>query len=566
MSIWRGNIADRLFGKIQDIGVENRFMAAGAFFSAITTLTGTIINLLINLKWSVTLTTAFGVIIYSGLYYILRFRKWFFFSKWFITIFSFFYIDVLWLQNYGSQGPILYVLMVLYSMLLFIFDSRQQLIISGIYILNIACLFTLEFTQPALFGVYPDETSRIIDNYTAFILYIVLISILVVSVKEGYILEKERAVQSDRLKSAFLANMSHEIRTPMNAIVGFSQLAEASNDETKRNEYIQIVQDNAMYLLQLIDDIIDISKIESGQLDIHHSTFSLSDLFREVEVIIRQQLIKYEKPALVLKVEIPDEAISITSDRVRIKQILINLLNNAVKHTEQGQLVYGVRIQSMYFEFFVRDTGSGIEPQHQDKIFDRFYKVEQPYSETVQRGTGIGLSIVKNLIGLLGGKIWFHSIPGQGTDFFFTIPRVKAKGLAYTVNNTRHELRGSWSGKTILIADDEYHSYLFLKEVLSKTGVEILYARNGQEALQICLSPSRIDLVLMDMKMPVMDGKEATRQIKSMHPSLPVIAQTAYASYEDKLMAQDAGCDDFIAKPILVGALLEKMDHFLMKA
>lgn len=566
MSIWRGNIADRLFGKIQDIGVENRFMAAGAFFSALTTLTGTIINLLINLKWFVTLTTAFGVIIYSGLYYILRFRKWFFFSKYFITIFSFFYIDLLWLQNYGSQGPILYVLMVLYSMLLFIFDSRQQLVISGIYILNIACLFTLEFTQPSLFGVYPDETSRIIDNYSAFMLYMVLISILVVSVKEGYLLEKERAVQSDRLKSAFLANMSHEIRTPMNAIVGFSQLAEASNDETKRNEYIQIVQDNSMYLLQLIDDIIDISKIESGQLDIHQTTFSLSDLFREVEVIIRQQLIKYEKTGLVLKVEIPDEAISITSDRVRIKQILINLLNNAVKHTVQGQLVYGVRIQAMYFEFFVRDTGSGIEPQHQDKIFDRFYKVEQPYSETIQRGTGIGLSIVKNLIGLLGGRIWFHSIPGKGTDFFFTIPRVKAKGLAYTVNNTRHELRGSWSGKTILIADDEFHSYLFLKELLSKTGAEILYARNGQEALQICLSQSRVDLVLMDMKMPVMDGKEATRQIKSMHPALPVIAQTAYASYEDKLMAQDAGCDDFIAKPILVGALLEKMDHYLMKA
>ncbi len=566
MSIWRGNIADRLFGRIQDIGVENRFMAAGAFFSALTTLTGTIINLLINLKWSVRLTTAFGVLIYSCLYYVLRFRKWFLFSKWFITIFSFLFIDVLWIQNYGSQGPILYVLMVLYSMLLFIFDSRQQLVISVIYILNIACLFTLEFTQPSWLGFYPDETSRIIDNYTAFLLYIVLISILMVSVKEGYILEKERAVQSDKLKSAFLANMSHEIRTPMNAIVGFSQLAEASSDESKRNEYIQIVQNNAMYLLQLIDDIIDISKIESGQLDIHHTTFSLSDLFREVELIIKQQLIKYEKPYLLLKVEIPDEGLSITSDRVRIKQILINLLNNAAKHTEQGELMYGVRLSNGYFEFFVSDTGSGIELQHQDKIFDRFYKVEQPYSETIQRGTGIGLSIVKNLVDLLGGKIWFNSIPGKGTDFFFTIPRVRGKGLSYTVNNSRHELRGSWSGKTILIADDEFHSYLFLKEVLSKTGAEILYARNGEEALQICRSQSGIDMVLMDMEMPVLDGKAATRQIKSINPALPVIAQTAYASYEDKMMAQEAGCDDFIAKPILVGALLEKMDHFLMKA
>ncbi len=566
MSIWRGNLADRLFGKIQDIGVENRFMAAGAFFSALTTLTGTIINILINLKWYVTLTTAFGVLIYSTLYYFLRIRKWFFFCKWFITIFSFIYIDVLWLQNYGSQGPILYVLMVLYSMLLFIFDSRQQLIISGIYILNIACLFTLEFTQPSWLGFYPDETSRVIDNYTAFMLYIVLISILMISVKEGYKLEKERAVQSDRLKSAFLANMSHEIRTPMNAIVGFSQLAEASSDESKRNEYIQIVQDNAMYLLQLIDDIIDISKIESGQLDIHHTTFSLSDLFREVKVIIRQQLIKYEKPDLALKVEMPDEGLSITSDRVRIKQILINLLNNAVKHTEQGELVYGVRLNNGYFEFFVSDTGSGIEPQHHDKIFDRFYKVELPYSETIQRGTGIGLSIVKNLTELLGGKIWFNSILGKGTDFFFTIPQVRAKGLSYTANNTKHELRGSWSDKTILIADDEFHSYLFLKEVLSKTGAVVLYARNGQEALQMCRSHSGVDLVLMDMKMPVMDGKAATRQIKLMVPTLPVIAQTAYASYEDKLMAQEAGCDDFIAKPILVGVLLEKMDHFLMKA
>ena len=563
MNRW-DNIGDRLFGVSLTIGVENKFLTAGAFFSVLTAAIGTVANLIIGLGLSMVLGTAAGVICYAVLYYLLRFKRWYTLGKWLMTFFSFFYIDLLWFQNYGSSGPILYILMVLYSMLLFIFERKQQLIITLIYIVNIVALFYLEYTHRGLLGGYPDASSRIIDNYSSFAIYVILISWLIISIKASYKFERERAVQSDRLKSAFLANMSHEIRTPMNAIIGFSQLAESNADEKKRQEYMQVVQDNAMYLLQLIDDIIDISKIESGQLDLHVSTFQLGDLFREVEVVIRQQLLKFEKQNLELEFVIPSAEIRITTDRLRVKQILINLLNNALKHTSDGSLVYGARLLPGSFEFFVSDTGSGIEPEHQPRVFERFYKVETIDSKVIQRGTGIGLAIVKNLVELLGGSIWFNSVPGKGTDFFFTIPqKIEVMISSAMQDRASSALKGSWDGKCILIAEDDSHSYLFLKEVLSRTGVRILYAANGEEAVRHCQRNNGIDLVLMDVKMPVLNGLEATRLIKSMRPDLPVIAQTAYASEADRDKVREAGCDDFISKPILVGKLLMTLDTYM---
>jgi PAS domain S-box-containing protein len=379
----------------------------------------------------------------------------------------------------------------------------------------------------------------------------------------------EQAEESDRLKSAFLANMSHEIRTPMNGIIGFADLLNNPNLESEKlTKYAEIININGKHLLSIINDIIDISKIESGQVVINESTIDIKTMFEELASFFSTY--RYRKPdvKINLKLKLKADDSLIYGDEVKLKQILNNLISNALKFTEEGYVDFGCRLVQQdnkpYLLFIVADTGIGISKTNQTLIFERFRQVDFN-SERRFGGTGLGLPISKAYVELMGGKIWVDSDVARGARFYFTIPfkKVKSSETENSLNQDSHVLTYNWHNKLILIAEDEDTNFFFLNEILNLTGAEVIQAHNGKEAIKLCKENESINLVLMDIKMPVLNGYEATRKIKEMRPELPVIAQTAFAFSDDLQKALEAGCDDYIAKPILKEYLLEKLDHFM---
>lgn len=377
---------------------------------------------------------------------------------------------------------------------------------------------------------------------------------------------KERAEESDELKSAFLANMSHEIRTPMNAILGFATLIRNRVlNEDKRRDYIDLINSNCRQLLHIITDIIDISKIEAGQISILNKNFLLNKMLNDLFLNYSNQIEVLRKPIkLILKPGLKNEESAVFTDKVRLEQILSNLLSNALKFTEKGTIELGYTIDRRRdIVFYVKDTGIGITPDEQKIIFDRFRQVSTSYNK-LYGGTGLGLSISKGLTEKLGGRIWVESELGKGSCFFFNMPYKpginleKPQEIDYTVEY-------NWTGKTILIAEDEEVNYSLLETILSPTGACILRAKTGLEAIKRCESETRLNLVLMDIKMPDLDGLEATRRIKAIRKNLPIIAQTAYAMSTDEENCLSSGCDDYISKPLRIDDLLKKIDHFLKR-
>jgi PAS domain S-box-containing protein len=375
---------------------------------------------------------------------------------------------------------------------------------------------------------------------------------------------KERAEESDELKSAFLANMSHEIRTPMNAILGFATLIRNRVlSEEKRRDYIDLINANCRQLLHIITDIIDISKIEAGQISIMNKNFQLNKMMNDLYLNYNSQLEVLRKPIkLILKAGLKNEDSALFTDKIRLEQILSNLLSNALKFTENGSIEFGYFIdQRKDIVFYVKDTGIGLTPDEQKIIFDRFRQVSTSYNK-LYGGTGLGLSISKGLTEKLGGRIWVESEYGKGSCFYFNLPYKpgisidKPQEIDYSVEY-------NWTGKTILIAEDEEVNYSLLDTILKPTGVCILHAKTGFEAIRFCTAETRINLVLMDVKMPDLDGLEATRRIKNVRKNLPIIAQTAYAMSTDEENCLRAGCDDYISKPLRIDEMLKKIDHYI---
>ncbi len=381
---------------------------------------------------------------------------------------------------------------------------------------------------------------------------------------------KEKAVESDHLKSAFLANMSHEIRTPMNGIVGFADLVKNRNISSgKRNKYLDIIVDRSKHLLNIINDIIDISKIEAGEINIIKKEFNLNKMLRKLYSFFESeiQIKDFRGVELRLKSGLEDNNSIIYTDAVRLQQILTNLISNAFKFTKEGFIEYGYTITDKEtLDFYVTDTGIGLSDKEQKIIFDRFRQGENPDNELTQ-GTGLGLSISKGLIELLGGKIWVKSKKGSGSTFYFSIPyktidktRSERTGKKEKINNN-HILEG----KTILIVEDDDTSFYFLKEILNETNVKLLWVKEGAEAIKVCRENSGIDLVLMDIELPMMNGYEAAQNIKKVRKDLPVIAETAFALAGEKEKAMNAGCDDYLSKPIDKDILIKKIKRLLRK-
>jgi len=366
---------------------------------------------------------------------------------------------------------------------------------------------------------------------------------------------KEKAEESDRLKSAFLANMSHEIRTPMNSIIGFSSLMTSKDllQET-RERYSHLVLSAGEHLLRIIDDIIDIAKIESNQLVIKISGQDLFSLLDEVyEYYLQSDILKQKNN---LKLIFSKKYLSgnpvFNTDPVRFKQILNNLVSNAIKNTDEGYVEFGIcsiDSEKHLITFFVKDTGVGIPTESREIIFERFVRLK---GKNFIPGTGLGLSITKGIIHLMKGNIRLESEPGAGTTFFFSLPYGEnpvKKPVPSVPNQSCHipELKG----KLVYIAEDDDPSFLYLQEILAITNARIFHVTEGKKLIEM-VKKEVPDLVLIDINMPEMNGLEAVRELRNLDYKFPVIAQTAYALPEEKSNCLDAGCSDYIPKPINV--------------
>lgn len=376
---------------------------------------------------------------------------------------------------------------------------------------------------------------------------------------------KYKAEESDRLKTAFLSNMSHEIRTPMNAIVGFSDLL---SDDTlsveDRRDFIAQINQGADDLMRLIDDIIDIAKIEAGQVNVHIAECFIRDLYKELHLMFLQNIKRSGKEhvAISVKWEWPVSELAIYTDPFRLKQILVNLLGNAVKFTEEGEIVLGIEEHPEGILFYVKDSGIGIREEKQKVIFHRFMQGHENKTK-LYGGTGLGLAISKNLTEILGGRIGLDSVSGEGSTFWFVLPRNEVP-LKYeaALRAPVSELK-SWEGKKVLIAEDDHSNYYFLYEALKDTGVTILWAKDGEETLALFREHLDLSLVLMDINMPLLNGYECATIIKKERPDLPVVAQTAYAMSGEREISRQAGCDDYLSKPIKVKELLDTMAYLM---
>jgi signal transduction histidine kinase/CheY-like chemotaxis protein len=362
---------------------------------------------------------------------------------------------------------------------------------------------------------------------------------------------KEKAEESDRLKSAFLANMSHEIRTPMNGIMGFSQvLLESDFSEEKRKKFLEIIHSRSRHLLQIINDIVDISKIEANQFDIHTEEFCLNDMLHELYETYQTDKTSYGKEHLEIQLEkgLNKQQSYINSDVKRLRQILTNLISNALKFTEKGKVQFGYRLQDdQTLLFYVNDTGFGISRENQKYIFERFRQIDDS-SNRLNEGTGLGLTISKSLVELLGGSLWVESTKGKGSTFYFTIPynHQKTEKMGDKSNSKDSY---NWKGKKILVIEDDPTSQEFIKEVLKPTEAELIFSETGEKGLQK-YEEQDFDLILMDIRLPGEDGIEITRKIRQRDNDIRIIAQTAYAMSEDRKKCMDAGADNYISKPI----------------
>ena len=375
-------------------------------------------------------------------------------------------------------------------------------------------------------------------------------------------LAKEKAEASDKLKTTFLNNISHEVRTPLNGILGFAEIMSQTDlSEEEKRVSLSMLFESSDRLLNTITNYMDISLITSGTMSIYKKDFSPEQVLREI-FPKNKMLCSLKNLDLSLNIPEQTEEISISSDADILRKVLIHLLSNAIKFTEKGIIKYGFTVHKTELEFFIKDTGIGIGEESLNNVFEHFVKEDRgPLKMT--EGSGLGLSISKGLIELLGGKIWVESEKGKGSGFYFTIPYEKE--LKNHINSpVAGRKKKIVKAKSILIAEDDETNFFYLNALLKQnTSAEIIHASNGKEAIEKFQQNPDIGLILIDIKMPVMDGLEATRYIKAINPDIPVIAITAYAMAGDEARMIDAGCDYYLSKPINKKLLFEKMAEYI---
>jgi two-component system, sensor histidine kinase len=381
-------------------------------------------------------------------------------------------------------------------------------------------------------------------------------------------LAKAKADRANEYNSQLLVNMSHEIRTPVNSILGFADLITnpGVNDEDKK-KYLQYIGSSSQNLLFLIDEILEHSRFEAGGISINITTVEIVSFCKELFASFQELNRISNKGSLAFSLDLDQEIeeCHLYTDSQRLRQILSNLLNNAFKYTINGAVKFGFKLKETDIQFFIIDSGIGIPNENINEIFDRFKRVPGS-QESLINGSGLGLFISKNLIELLGGHIWVRSEYGIGSEFWFSIPLKKAEtGKRAIMEHSDTHLPDNidWKSKTILIAEDEELNFLFLKECLRQTGVKIIWAKTGRESIEMASENPNIDLVLMDIRMPDIDGFQATKKIKSIRPHLPLIIQTACTLSDESKRSRKEGCDEFITKPINRVLLLTTISIYL---
>ena len=378
--------------------------------------------------------------------------------------------------------------------------------------------------------------------------------------------ERNRAEQSDKLKSAFLANMSHEIRTPLNAIVGFSDLLMVTEDQEEKEDFIQIINANNELLLKLINDILDLSKIEAGSVELKYEDFDLAVYFNELAASMHRRVVN---PQVRLVPMNPYETCTVRLDKNRLAQILTNFVTNAIKYTSEGMIEMGYEKVGGSIRLYVRDTGIGIPEDKKDKVFHRFEKLDE-----FAQGTGLGLSICKAIVEACRGEIGFESEFDKGSLFWAILPcqfeSVNSEPTSSRRNNEK-DANGDKENipdsevakkapKRVLVVEDIQSNFFLVSSIL-KNKCQLLHAPNGLEAVEI-VRTQPVDLVLMDMKMPVMDGRIATSEIRKFNTEIPIIALTAHAFDADRVAALKAGCDDYLVKPINGAKLMQTLKEY----
>ena len=366
---------------------------------------------------------------------------------------------------------------------------------------------------------------------------------------------KNRAEESNRLKSAFLANMSHEIRTPLNAIVGFSGILASTEEEEEKQEYVSIIENNNTLLLQLISDILDLSKIEAGTLDLHYSNVEINDLMRELENSCQ---LKLKSDNVKLEFVAPEEPCFANIEKNRLSQLIINFVTNAIKFTSQGSIRFGYERQNNELYFYVTDTGCGIPQDKLDSIFGRFVKLN-----SFAQGTGLGLSICRTLINHMGGKIGVESEEGKGSTFWFTLPYKQIEAIEKAPQKEIQSITIAKDKLIILIAEDNESNYKLFESIL-KYDYHLIHAWDGQEAVNM-FKEYDPQIVLMDINMPVMDGYEATKEIRKYSAKVPIIAITAFAYASDEQRVMASGFDGYMPKPINARLLKAQLMDIMQK-
>lgn len=371
---------------------------------------------------------------------------------------------------------------------------------------------------------------------------------------------EQKAIDSDRLKTSFLQNISHEIRTPMNSIVGFSELVkDQQTTEPEKMQYLDMISKSSDQLLNIVNEVLDISLIETGNISVNKKKVNINSLMDEIYLSFKPLI--NSNIAFSVNKGLSDPLSIILTDVIKLRQVLNNLLANAIKFTEKGQIRIGYSLVNNDLEFFVEDTGIGIANDFHEKIFDRFNKVSTDGIRLFE-GVGLGLAICKGNITLLNGKIWLKSEPGSGSSFFFTIPYEQV--VEEETGKTRKSISyGPMDKLTILVAEDDEMNYLYIKEIFRGTGADIIHAVNGKEAVEICKQNNKLNLVLIDIKMPVMNGYEAIKQIREFRSDIPIIAQTAFALSNEMLKAFNAGSNDYISKPFKKDQLLTLVAKYM---
>ncbi len=359
---------------------------------------------------------------------------------------------------------------------------------------------------------------------------------------------KNKAEESNQLKSSFLQNMSHEIRTPMNAIIGFSQfLSEDDLSDENKKSYTTIIQNSCKQLLSIVNDILTISSIDTNQEKVRIQVVNINSLIVEMLSIFKKQATNKNISLYAIQ-PLQDNQSEIMTDKTKVTQILTNLINNALKFTYEGFVEFGYNLIEQsgvyYLQFYVKDTGIGIKPELHEQIFERFRQADETIS-LKHGGTGLGLSICKGFVDLLGGEIYVQSEHGIGSTFYFTIPYNAANMSALPTIDEKNDIKQH----KVLVAEDEEYNYLFIEITLKEMNIDVIHAKNGQESVDICKSNPDIDLILMDIKMPVMDGHQAAKLIKEFRPALPIIAQSAYALEREVTKYEDV-FDSYLTKPI----------------